>query len=119
LTKGMQSKYNLARMQYAVIQLGARQYLAKPNAVFEVDKLSGDLKTLEVDKVLLVVDGDAVELGKPYLDKKLNFEVIGNVNKQKIRVATYKAKANYRRVIGQKRVMTQIKLVEKKEVIKK
>ncbi|MDO8498835.1 MAG: 50S ribosomal protein L21 [bacterium] len=101
-------------MQYAVVQIGSRQYLAKPGEVIEVDKLSTEGKTLLVDQVLLVVDGVKVEVGKPNLSKKLTFEVLGNIKKPKVRVATYKAKSNFRKVHGQKREMTRIRLVETK-----
>lgn len=99
-------------MQYMICQIGARQYLVKPGETIEVDKIASDDKTLKVDKVLLVVEDGKVEVGVPYLKKAFNFEILDNVKKPKIRVATYKAKANYRRVRGQRREVTRIKLVE-------
>lgn len=98
-------------MKYAIAEIKGRQYLVKPGQIIEVDKLS-EAKTLSVDKVMLLVEENKVEVGKPYLDKTLQFDVLGNAKKEKVRVATYKAKANYRRVKGQKREVTQIKLVE-------
>lgn len=105
-------------MIYTVFQIGSRQYLIKPGEVIEVDKLALE-KTFSTDKVLLLVDGDKVEVGAPYLQKTLEFEVLGNVRKPKVRVATYKAKANFRKVKGQVREMTKIKLVESKKAVKK
>jgi len=98
-------------MKYAIFQINNRQYLIRPDEVIEVDKLPQTEKNLSIDRVLLVADDKGVEIGKPYLKKILKFEILGNIQKPKIRVATYKAKANYRRVIGQKREMTQIKLL--------
>lgn len=109
-------------MHYAILEIAGRQYMVKPGQVIEIDKLSlrsddlklpGEEKILLVDKVLLMVDKDKVEVGSPYLKQTLNFEVLGNIKKTKIRVATYKAKANYRKVKGQRREITQIKLVAK------
>lgn len=105
-------------MGFVIFQLGGRQYLARPRQILEVDKLPGNQKTLSVDKVLLEVSDSKVEIGKPYLQKTLNFEVLGNVKKEKIRVATYKAKANYRRVKGQKREMSRIRLMDETEKTK-
>lgn len=99
-------------MQYVVCEISGRQYLIKPGQVVEVDKLSEELKTMPVDKVLLVVDEGKVEVGAPYVKKTLNFEVVGHLKKPKIRVATYKAKSNYRRVRGQRREVSQIKLAK-------
>ena len=102
-------------MQYVIFEINNRQYMAKPGQVIEVDKLPEGTKNITVDKVMLLADVGKVEVGAPYLKKTLDFTVIGNIKKPKIRVATYKAKANYRRVIGQRPVMTQIKLTEGKE----
>lgn len=103
-------------MQYLVCQIGGRQYVVKPQQVVEVDKLSEDVKTLVVDKILLSVDDGKVEVGKPFLKKSVNFEVLENIKKPKVRVATYKAKANYRRVKGSRREVSQIRLAEDKTV---
>lgn len=101
-------------MDFVIFELGSRQYLAKPGQIIEVDKLPEKQKSLSLDKVLLEVSGGKIKIGMPYLKKTLNFEVLENIKKEKIRVATYKAKANYRRVIGQRRVMSRIKLLEEK-----
>lgn len=98
-------------MKYAVFQINNQQYLIRPKEVIEVNKLPKLPKNLLVDQILLLVDENKIEIGKPYLKKTLNFEVAGNVKKPKIRVATYKAKSNYRRVKGQKREVTKIRLV--------
>lgn len=98
-------------MDYLIFQIGERQYFAKPGVVLEVDKLKTDQKTLEVDKILLISEGSKAEIGKPYLKKKVSFEILGNFRGPKIRVATYKAKSNVRKVTGQRREITKIKLV--------
>src|SRR3989344_87873 len=108
----------ICHMQYLVCQIGGRQYLVKPHEVVEVDKLSEDIKTLVVDKVLLAVDDSKVEVGKPYLKKSVGFEVLEHLKKPKVRVATYKAKANYRRVIGSRREVSRIRLAEEGKPVK-
>lgn len=108
-------------MDFAIVQIGSRQYLVKPKISFEVDKLTDNQNTLEVDKVLLLMLGDKMEIGQPYLKKTLSFEVLQTVKKDKIRVAKYHAKANYRKVRGQKREMSKIQLIEEieKQAVKK
>lgn len=105
-------------MEYAVCEISGRQYLVKPGDIVEVDKLAADAKSFLVDKVLLISGKDEIKIGMPYLKETLDFEVIGHIKKPKIRVATYKAKANYRRTKGQRRVMTKVKLIEKESVKK-
>lgn len=104
-------------MRYSVVQISGRQYLVEPGKEVEVDRLEAN-QPLLVDKVLLLVDEGKVEVGRPYLNTVLNFEVLGNIQKPKIRVAKYKAKANYRKVIGQKREVTKVKWVEMVDIKK-
>ena len=100
-------------MNYAICQIGSRQYLVKPGQIIEVDKLADEQKSFALDKVMLMVNGDKIELGQPYLNETLDFEVVDSVKKPKIRVAKYKSKANYRRVSGQRQEVSRIRLVEK------
>lgn len=107
-------------MKYAICEISSKQYIVKPGQIIEVDKLSGTNKTISVDKILLLAKEGKIEIGKPYLKQSLNFEVLGTQKKPKIRIATYKAKANYRRIKGQRRQVTQIRLIEQeKKFVKK
>lgn len=85
-------------MKFAIVQISGRQYKVNEGKSLLVDFL-GDIKTFEADKILLIADDDGVKIGKPYLTDKLMFNV-ETIKKDKIRVATYHAKANYRRVKG-------------------
>jgi ribosomal protein L21 len=97
-------------MDYAVCQISGRQYIIKPGSIVEVDKLEDGKFT--VDKVLMIVNGGNIQMGDPYLKTTLDFEVVAQ-KREKIRVAKFKSKANYRKVHGTVRQTTQIKLVEK------
>lgn len=98
-------------MQYTICEISGRQYMIKPGQMVEVDKLQPEQKTLEVDKILLIADGDKIEIGKPYLKKLLKFEIVDTIKKPKIRVSKYKPKANYRKVTGQRAQVSRIKLL--------
>ena len=53
---------------YAVIEVGAKQYSVVKGDVIKVEKLSAqDDGQVVLDKVLLVVHDDKVEVGTPYL----------------------------------------------------
>lgn len=96
--------------RYAIVEISGRQYKIQPNQDILVDHL-GDTKEIKCSKVLMVADGDNLKMGDPYLKgEELTFEVLENYKEPKIRVATYKAKANYRRVIGSRRVVSKIRL---------
>ncbi len=97
-------------LKYAVVEISGRQYLVKPDMKLSVDLLK-EKETFEVDKILLIVDGDKVTIGSPFLKDKLKFKVLGSKRDPKIRVSTYKPKANYRKVKSSIRETTQIQLV--------
>src|SRR4051812_40200258 len=99
-------------MNYAVVQISGRQYKVVPGKEILVDYLGEETKNLTAE-VLLMSDGDKLDFGTPFLDKKLEFEVVGHT-KDKIRVAKYHAKANTRKVTGAKVFKTKVKLKEGK-----
>jgi large subunit ribosomal protein L21 len=54
---------------YAVIEQGGKQYkVAQGDCInIELTDVSPDAKTIELDKVLLVSDGEKVKIGAPFL----------------------------------------------------
>ncbi len=55
---------------YAVIEQGGKQYrVAQGDSVnIELTDVDADAKTIELNKVLMVSDGEDVKIGTPYLD---------------------------------------------------
>ena len=55
---------------YAVIEQGGKQYKVAQGDVLNIEltEVPADAKSIELDKVLFVSDGDAVKIGTPYLD---------------------------------------------------
>lgn len=96
-------------LKYAVVEISGRQYKVSPGSLLNVDYL-GDIESLKSDKVLLKVEDDKLLVGHPYTNDTLKFEVLGSKKLPKIRVATYKAKANVRKVRGSSALITQIRL---------
>lgn len=103
-------------MNYAVFELSGRQYLIKPGQSIEVDKINSGEKALLVEKVLLLKDEKGVEVGTPYLKETLKLEVLETIKKNKVRVAKFHAKANYRKVSGQRREVTLVRWATEKAV---
>lgn len=95
-------------MKYAVIEIAGRQYLVHPDQNFLVNHLDGK-KEIEA-QVLMLVDGDSVQIGTPYLKEKLSFDILDSVKGKKIRVAKYHAKANTRKVRGSTPIYSRIQL---------
>ena len=95
-------------LQYAVCEVNKKQYKVIPNQDLLIDFLDGE-KEIEAGGLLLVEDGK-IKIGKPYLKEKLKFKVMEQVRADKIRVAKFHAKANYRRVKGSRVKLTKVRI---------
>lgn len=104
-------KYTSNMVKYAVIRLQGRQYKVTEGQELLVDKMN-DLKL--IPEVLLVADGEKVEIGKPILKTaKVSLKVLTEVEKgEKIEVYHFKAKSRYRKHTGFRPQYTRV-LVEK------
>lgn len=99
-------------INYAIVQISGKQYKVVPNKPFNVD-LIGDVKEVEAD-VLLKSEEGKVEIGKPFLKEKLSLDGLGVIKGEKVRVAKFHAKANFRRVTGIRPKHTKVVYTVKK-----
>ena len=55
---------------YAVVEQGSKQYKVSQGDVINIEltEVAPDAKTIELDKVLFVSDGENIKIGTPYLD---------------------------------------------------
>lgn len=99
--------------KFAIIKIGGKQYKAKEGDVLKIDKIEdkeGDKMTF--DKVLLRAEGKELEVGKPYLDSKVEAEV-KSVGKEKSRIVfRYRPKKRYRKKNNYRTPYTEIKILK-------
>ncbi|MEK7616819.1 MAG: 50S ribosomal protein L21 [Patescibacteria group bacterium] len=86
-------------LDYAICEISGKQYRVFPNQPFIVDRLNDREKKTEA-LVLMLAENGKVKIGTPYLKEKLTLDIIEMVKGDKIRVAKFHAKANYRKVTG-------------------
>jgi large subunit ribosomal protein L21 len=98
--------------KYAIIQLQGKQYQVAVGDEFVIDRLESDDKKIDVTDVLLVVDGEKRQIGQPLVKgAKVSLELLADQKGEKIRVAKYKAKSRYRKVIGHRQLQTVVKVL--------
>ena len=104
---------------YAVIKTGGKQYKVSEGEILEIDKIEGKKdQKIDFSDVLLVADGDKVEIGQPMvLEAKVTAKIIDQVKGEKIRVARFKSKVRYRKVKGFRAQLTKVQ-IEKIETSK-
>lgn len=99
-------------MEYVVIKSGGKQYRVSEGDILLVDKLLVDEgKLMTFKDILLHVLDSKVQIGAPLVK---NLEVKAKVLKQlkgdKIRVAKFKSKVRYRRVVGFRPHLTRVQI---------
>lgn len=98
-------------MKQAVIETGGKQYLVSPNEKLTIEKLTGNVgDSVVFDKVLLTIDDDKLELGKPYLTSKISGKILAQSKADKIVVFKYRAKSRYRRKSGHRQQQTVVEI---------
>ncbi len=98
---------------YAIIETGGKQYKVQAGDTIFVEKLTGaDAGTAYTfDKVLAVLDEEAVTIGKPYVDgASVTASVLGDGKEKKVVVYKFKAKKGYHRKKGHRQPFTRVKI---------
>jgi large subunit ribosomal protein L21 len=99
---------------YAVVESGGRQYKAIEGHSITVERLSYDEgDEIEFDRVLLISDGDDVQVGQPVIDgAKVKATVLGQEKGPKIRIFKMRPRKRYRRRKGHRQTYTRLQIDE-------
>lgn len=97
---------------YAVIQTGGKQYRVSPGQVLRLEKIEveqgGDVK---FEQVLMVADGDKVQIGKPYVSgASVNASVMSQGRAKKIEILKFKRRKQYMKHQGHRQYYTEVKI---------
>ncbi len=97
---------------YAVIITGGKQYKVANGTILRVEKLvAAEGESVEFDKVLMLVDGEKVTVGKPYIDNaKVTASVVSQARAKKIRIIKMKRRKHHRKTQGHRQHYTEIKV---------
>lgn len=97
---------------YAIVATGGKQYRVKEGEKLRVEKLSADAgDTVELDKVLLVGEGEDIKVGAPYLDgAKVTATVTENGRGDKVKIVKFRRRKHSRRTMGHRQSYTEIEI---------
>ena len=100
---------------YAIIETGGKQYKVAKDDLVNVEKLDQEVGAKVKLDVLMLVDGEKVVNGNPYVkNAEVLAEVVEHGKGDKIVVFKYKAKKNERRKQGHRQPYTTLKIVSVK-----
>lgn len=97
---------------HAVIRTGGKQYRVTEGDVVRVEKMDAEPgSTIELSDVLLISDGENVEVGTPVVEgKAVSADVQSHGRSDKIEVIKFKRRKKYRRKYGHRQHYTQLKI---------
>jgi len=97
---------------YAVIQTGGKQYRVAQGDKVKVEKLTADEGTsVELDRVLLVADGEAVKVGKPFVEGgSVTATVTGHGRAKKVKILKFRRRKQYLKRQGHRQWFTELEI---------
>ena len=101
---------------YAVIEQGSKQYKVAEGDCVNIDltDVAPDAETIELDKVLLISDGDQARIGTPYIEGAkviASFKTTAEdavVKDKKLYPTHFRRRKNSRRRIGHRQKYLQV-----------
>lgn len=97
---------------YAIVATGGKQYRVTEGEKLRIEKLSAEAgDTVELDKVLMVGEGDDVKIGAPYLEgAKVTATVAANGRGDKVKIVKFRRRKHHRKQMGHRQSYTEIEI---------
>lgn len=101
---------------YAIIQTGGKQYRVESGDVLDVEldaKADGEGESVEFDTVLLIGDGDSIQVGDPRVENaRVSAVAVGEVRAPKVLVFKKKRRKGYKRLAGHRQNLLRVRIGE-------
>lgn len=97
---------------YAVIKTGGKQYKVSEGATLKVEKIAADEgANIELDQVLMVVDGDKVTVGAPLVDGgKVTATIKSHGRGKKVEIIKFRRRKHHRKQMGHRQSYTELQI---------
>ena len=97
---------------YAVVVTGGKQYRVEEGQTLKVEKLEvATGETVELEKVLLIGNGDDVKIGAPVVEgAKVTAEVVNHGHHKKVKILKFKRRKHHMKQMGHRQWFTELKI---------
>jgi large subunit ribosomal protein L21 len=105
------------KMRYAIVEDGGKQFKAIEGGVIEVDHFDSEVgEQVDLEKVLMVVDGEDVTVGTPFVGgATVEATVVEHFRGPKVVIFRYKPKKRIRVKTGHRQNYTRLKIESVKQ----
>ncbi len=95
---------------YAVIDTGGKQYRVSEGDRLRVEKLTaGSGESIELDRVLVVADGETVKVGRPYVaGGKVTATVQAHGRAKKVKIVKFRRRKHHMKRQGHRQWFTEL-----------
>lgn len=99
---------------YAVIKSGGKQYRVAEGKMLKLEKIAEEPGAkLNFDEVLMVANGDNIQVGAPYLkNATVTAEVVEHGRNKKVEILKFKRRKHHMKRMGHRQDYTQVKITE-------
>ena len=99
---------------HAVVMSGGKQYRVAEGDTLKLEKLSAEIgSTVELDKVLMLTDGEQIKVGHPYLDGcNVAATVVSQGRHDKIRIVKFRRRKHHLKWQGHRQYFTEVKITK-------
>ena len=98
---------------YAVIKTGGKQYKVAQGETLKIEKLTADIGQTVEFEVLMVADGDKIQVGAPFLkNAKVSATVVEHGRGEKVKILKMRRRKHYRKQMGHRQSFTAVKIAE-------
>lgn len=97
---------------YAVIKTGGKQYRVAEGTTLKVEKLAAEEgASVELDRVLMVADGDDVKIGSPFIaGGKVTATVKSHGRGKKVQIVKFRRRKHHLKRQGHRQAFTEIEV---------
>lgn len=97
---------------YAVVMTGGKQYRVEEGQTLKVEKLEvATGESIELEKVLLIGNGDDVKIGAPEVaGAKVTAEIVAHGRHKKVKIMKFKRRKHHMKQMGHRQWFTELKI---------
>lgn len=97
---------------YAVIVSGGKQFRVSEEEIIKLEQLDMAVGgTVKFDKVLMIGQGETVQVGAPYLEgATVTAEILAHGRAKKIKILKFKRRKHHMKRMGHRQNYTQVKI---------
>ena len=97
---------------YAVIKAGGKQYRVSEGSTLKVEKIdAAEGASVELDKVLMIANGEEVTIGRPYVDGgSVSATVKAHGRSPKVRIIKFRRRKHHLKRQGHRQFYTELEV---------